>query len=103
MGMAVSGINFQLCEQLATERIFGQHSLNSLLNNPFWQTVLQFSKRFSFHPARTTGVTAIKLLSPFFASDNNFLGVDNDNKVTCIHVGSVGGFIFTPKNHSNLT
>ena len=87
MRMFRTGIYFELCHHLTTERITRNHALNRLLNHAFRKTTAQdFTGCGIFNAADITGMLIIVFVSELFAGQFNFVGIDNNDIVAAIQV-----------------
>ncbi len=102
MGMFLACINLQIFQQNGTQSRAGQHTLYGFFDQErrlFRKVVYGGSETL------TTGipcVSCVDLVGHLFARELHFLGIDYDNIVAAIRVGSVAGLVLTSENLRDL-
>ena len=102
MGMFLACINLQIFQQNGTQSRAGQHTLYGFFDQErrlFRKVVYGGSETL------TTGipcVSRVDLVGHLFARELHFLGIDYDNIVAAIRVGSVAGLVLNLGESSRI-
>lgn len=88
MRMLSTGVNFQLGELSGAESGVGEHSLNCTLDDCRRATLSQGLQGFLLESVREAGMPRINFLRFFLAGDFDLLGIDDDDEITRVNVGS---------------
>jgi len=94
-------IYIQVAENDISEAGPGEHSPDGVLYNCGRPVCEQFLGGAETLSSRITGMTGIHLVCELFAGETNLVGVDDDDIVTAVNVGSVVGLVFAAKYDSN--
>src|SRR5690554_2420215 len=84
--MTLISVNFQLSENLTSQRPFWQHAFYCCLDNTLWSALDQFIKCDATHVTNIAGVLVISLVFGFITSNSNFFSIHNNNVITRINV-----------------
>ena len=95
-------VEFQLCQHFTAKFALGEHPADRFAEDEF---------RFGFHPfpgclgtkARPTGVPGVFFLVEFFAAENDFIDVCDNNVIAGVDMRRVSRAVFPHKNHRNIT
>src|SRR5947209_5746526 len=88
-----TGIDLELAQRLAAERVLGEHPLNRLLDGPrrvLGHHVLVTDRS---EAARVTGVPVGLLVLKLGTAEGDLLRVDHDDEVTRVDVRSENGLV----------
>ena len=98
MRMTGTGIHKKLLVHLATQAVLRKHPFNGTLDDHLGTALQQVLGNFFF---QTTGVTrkvVIHFLLQLVTSELNLVGIDHDNKIATVNVGSEIRFVLTTKD-----
>ena len=97
-------INIEVVNELVTKLCLGQHSLNNFSHKSLSTVGLshQLCRCGLTLTAGITGVTQINPVSPLLTSQDNLIGIKNDNVVTAVNVRSEICLILTAEQLGNL-
>ncbi len=101
MGMLRTGIDMQVAENLVTQACLGQHTLNChphKLCRPLCEDLLGGGETLS---ARISGVMRVHPVGHLVSLEGHLLGVDHDDIVTTVHVGSEAGLVLAAEDKGN--
>ena len=102
MRMLWTGIDIEVTIDLVAQLGLGKHTLDGVLENSLWLSLQLFANIAETLATRETGVMHIVLLSHLVAGELDLLGIDDDDVVATIAVGSVARFTLATENHGNL-
>jgi membrane-bound lytic murein transglycosylase B len=88
--------------QLTAQGVVGKHALDRLLNDPLRKTGLQGGETFGLHATGTARMAAIELLGWLVATDPDLVGVDDNDEVTRVEMGGVGGLVLATQHLGHL-
>src|SRR5690606_11793844 len=89
-----SCINAQVLHLTTAERATWNHALNCLLNNALWETAFENLARSALFDATwMSGVPVVLLVSIFLASQDNLVGIDDDDIVAIVNMRSEGSLM----------
>jgi len=80
--------NLELLEHLPTQGVLRKHTLDGLFQDAFGLQGQQLFKIDGFQVADVTGVVVVHLVLKLSSRDVDFLGVDYNDVVAGVHVGS---------------
>ena len=102
MRMLWTGIDVEVTIDLVAQLGLGKHTLDGVLENGLWLSLQLIADVAETLSTRETGVMHIILFSHLVASELDLLGIDDDDVVATIAVGSVARFTLATENHGNL-
>ena len=86
MGMIGSRVNLHLAEDLASHAVLGKHALDSLLDDPFGDALLELDERLLLHGTGAAGlVAAVNLIRHLLAAHGHLLRVDDHHVGAHVH------------------
>lgn len=91
--MLCTRIHFELGEDVAPQAIVGDHSLHSVLNEEFRMARTALFEVFRVVTAHETREAHIGLGFLFFARDADFVGIDHNDEIAGVNVGSENGLL----------
>ncbi len=99
-----------ILNQTATKTVFGKHAFHNLDEEGVHTGLDVFVERFlhedlSIGVTLTAGIAGVRKIfavCPFFASENHFVGIDNDYVVAALHVGRIRRLILAAEDFSDL-
>ena len=97
-----AGIYIEVAEQLVAQTILGQHAFHHFTEEAILTLGHKACGSYLALSAGISGVTQINAIVPFVASQNDFVGIDNDNVVSTINVRSEVGFVLASEQLSDL-
>ena len=101
MRMVRPGIDLQLGYHFGSEPVLGQHSFNRRFDNLLRFALEHFPRGHTLDPARVARMPVINLIIKFIAGKADLLSVNNDDKITRIHMISENRLVLTPENMSS--
>ena len=91
MGMVGTLVDAQIAKLAPAQRAARQHALDRLFHHPLGETPLKNEFRGALlDAADEAGVMVIHLLLQLAAGEHHLLGIDHDDVVAAVHMGSVG-------------
>jgi hypothetical protein len=96
------GVHGELPGHLATEAILGEHASDGLLHEPLGMLAMQLLVGDLPDAAGVPGVPVVDLLLGLLARQPDLPGVDHDDVVAGVEVGSVGRLVLPPKDLGHL-
>ena len=100
--MFISREDAQTGDLLTGKLILWHHSPNSGLEHTFWVMSAKLCVGGSTKSTWVTGVM-INNLCIFLTSSNNFVSIDNDNKIAKVSIWCIGWLLLATENIRNLT
>lgn len=100
--MSTASVNFEVAEELGTQTVLGEHALNGVLNELAGLLGQELASGLVMTATGVTGVRVDYFTLLFVASQDNLLGVDNNNVVTAVNMRSEIGLVFAPEQLSNF-
>ena len=86
MRMLGTGIDMQVAVQVGTQSVLGQHAADGVLKDALGMAAQQLGGSGLTLAAGVAGIALINLVGHLFASENDLLGIDDDNVVAAINV-----------------
>ena len=102
MRMLWTGIDVEVTIDLVAQLGLGKHTLDGVLENGLWLSLQLIADVAETLATWETGVMHIIFFSHLVAGELDLLGIDNDDVVATIAVGSVARFTLATENHGNL-
>lgn len=110
VGMVGAVVDVHVLDDAASETVFGKHTFHHTdkegVHAGFDVLVERFfHEHFGSELALTAGITGeveIDFVSHLFACEDNFVGVDDDDVVAALKVGSVVGFVFAAEKFGDF-
>ena len=102
LGIFCAGVNFEFTELSAAQTTMRKHTPNSTFDNAGGIAFTQFLGSGFFQTAAIAGIGLIDFAFIFFAGEDSFFSVDDDNISTGIDVGSIGRFVFAAESVGNF-
>ena len=100
--MRVAGVALELLEHGVAEWAFWQHAFDSVLEHTVRILVLQFLEIRFRNAAGVAGVTKVRLLEGFVASDAKFFHISHDDEIARVHVRREDRLVFAAKAGRDL-
>ena len=88
MGMLGASVDLQLAVDRTAEAVVGDHSLHGALDEEFGTALAALAEGLGLVTADEAGEAHVGLLGLLLAADLDFGGVDHDDKVTGVDMGS---------------
>lgn len=85
--MFTACVDLQLGQHCPAELVLWHHAFNGLLDHHFWRLVDQLVKRDRLDTAGVACVVMVHLVSRLVAGHDNLFCINNNDIVTCVHVG----------------
>lgn len=95
-------IYMKVAVQFVSEAVLREHSANCFPDYGIRFTDEKILGCRETLASGIAGVTNIDLVCEFFTCETDFLGVDNDNIVTAVHVGGKIHLVLSAQNHCDL-
>ena len=102
MRMIGTAIDFKFSEHLTAELVFRQHPLDGFPDQFFRGLFKQLVRSNCRQAAGIAAVTIILFLSQLVSGQADFLGVQDDNKITCVNARGVNGLVLAAQDTGNL-
>lgn len=104
MGMLCAVVDIEVVQQGAAEGTFGQHTLDSVLQNALYTEGLlaQLSRRVETLTTRIARIAGVNLVGLFLTSEYHLVSIDDDDIVTTILIRSEGGLVLSADDLGNL-
>ena len=94
-------IYIEVAEQLGTETVLRKHSLDGMLHDKGRLAIEHFFGRSETLATRITGMADVHLVGQFLSRETDLLGVDDDDVVTTVGVGSEIRFVLAAEDKSD--
>ena len=97
-------VDVEVVEQLCGQFVFGKHTLDNAAEEFLVAVGLgdDVSRSAGLLTAGVHTVTEINAVGHLLSSELNLVGIDDDDVVTAIHVGSEAGLVLTTKELSHF-
>lgn len=102
MGMGFTFIDIQATEHLVPLGSLGQHTFDGVFQNSFGFGVAEVLIHDSGQSSGAPGSTVMGFGIPFFARQNDLLGIDDDHMVPVFNVRGKEALVFAPQNSGHL-
>ena len=101
MRMFSACVYVELAVHLSTELVLRKHSADSMFYDPYRFFTKSVASLLVSVAADISGVVEVNFLQFFFAGENDFICVDDDDVVTSVNMRCVGRFILAGQNFGN--
>ena len=91
-------VNAELFKHRSAKAVLGEHTSDCLVNGKVALFRHQLLVRDHFQTADVSGVVSVIFIFQLFTGKNGLVGVDNDDEIARVNVGSEGRFVFAAKN-----
>ena len=103
-------VDVHVFDKTATDAVLGEHTFHNTdeegMHAGFEVLVERFLHKYlGCCLALATGITCVvqvNLVGHFFAGENHFVGVDDDDVVAALYIGGVRGFVFAAQQFGNF-
>lgn len=110
MGVVGTIVDVHVLNESATQTIFGEHTFHDADEEGVHAGLDVLVERFLHQDlgseftltAGITGIVQIDFVGELLAGEYNLVGVDDDDIVTALHVGAVGGFVFAAEEFGDF-
>ena len=99
--MLRTSVNFELFVDSPTEFVLGDHSPNGLFNDLFRLLLQEILESFRLQSSRVERVRIVLFLKRFISRHLDFFSVDDDDKISGVHMRSELGAIL-PRSRSRI-
>src|SRR5437667_10912258 len=96
------GVDLQLAQYFAAERVVRQHAPYGVLVHPFGMFFQQIAQRNCLESPWVGRVAVVLALRRLVTSDADARGVDDDDKITQVHVLGERRQMLTPQSRGDL-
>jgi hypothetical protein len=100
--MLVAGVDEELFVHLAAQAVFRQHAFDGPFDDRIRTTAQEVLGDLVLLSAGVAGEVDINFVFQFVTRKHNLVGVDDNDEVATVDVGSVVGFVLAPENCGNL-
>ena len=101
MRMFSACVYVELAVHLSTELVLRKHSADSMFYDPYRFFTKSVASLLVSVAADISGVVEVNFLQFFFAGENDFICVDDDDVVTSVNMRCLGRFILAGQNFGN--
>lgn len=102
VGMFGSGVDFEFGHHLPGEPVAWEHAFDGVFDEELGAAGAEISHGDVFLIPVVAGVKHVMFLVFFFAGDPDFIGIDDNDEVTRIHVRRVDGFMAPAEDIGNF-
>ena len=95
--------NTQFGKHFTPQRTARQHTLHRVLNHALRRLLKQFLQRNRLQVADVSRVVMIQFVFQFIAGNPNFLGIDDNNIITCVYMRCVFGLVLATQAPGNFS
>ena len=102
MRMIGSRINFDILETFPSQRTVGKHPFDRLLERKGRLALDHFRVILLFQPPRIAGIPVINFIFSFPSGNADLFGIDHDDLIAEIKIGSIERLVFPANNQDYL-